>query len=750
MKKIILLSLFLPMLLAPAMVGATSTPSGLYAFASPSAGEQIAVGKNYDIKWTGPVRWIATPGTTEAVKNVRLTLTCGDPSKGATKDTVITQSTKNDGLFKWAVPKNLPVSNYCRITIASDNGKYFDVSPVFGIGSTPVPPTPTSVTVTVDPTFASQATINGGATNAVIGRFIFHANGENVKVNSLQVLPVLTGTTSAPAGLNNVSLYFNGSQVGSQQNWTSGALTFQLGSQMILPVGQDSTVEVRADVMTTGGTAYTAGTLVLTLPAETNNAVGQTSQKTLGVPSVVVSTNGLTIKIVSLGVLPNPAFTNQNINPNTVNVKIGSYILQNPSTSNEPLRLTNLNVGLVVNGVAITNFSVLQVRFSDNTSPTNPIGMPTGTNNFPVNDTIVPGAQIILDISVNTGTATTGTIQTTLQTTSIGAVDNVVNTSPVVPGQTMTLSAPIILPSDVTFVPSASMTSQYVAGGSTIQIATLNVKTDNNVGGAVLKDFTFTIASSNTVSAITVNGFTAMVVGTTATIHNLGIPVPSVSSGVNIPVSVQLVCIRQACPGVSDTPVAITLSGLTYTNGSSTASIYPSVSSSTLTMVGSVPTVTIPFTTNSGLIIGGDANQIIGQTTVAAGTQGDIKVNTITFNVAGTGFTGNPVISNTVITLNGGTTITGSSCNVSGTVIVCTLGSGYSTDFVVPVASSQVFSLNAQVNGTVAAGATASISISLTPAGFIWDDVLGSGTSGVGLTGSLIYGFPTGSYTIHQ
>lgn len=125
---------------------------------------------------------------------------------------------------------------------------------------------------------------------------------------------------------------------------------------MIVPVGQDGTIEVRADIQTSSGIAYTAGTVDVMLPVGISNAQGQTSLKILGIPSVAVSTNGLTIQTVSLGVSQNTAFVNQNINPNAANVKIGSYVIQNPSTSTEPMRLTSFKIGLNLNNVSITNF----------------------------------------------------------------------------------------------------------------------------------------------------------------------------------------------------------------------------------------------------------------------------------------------------------------------------------------------------------------------------------------------------------
>jgi len=43
--------------------------------------------------------------------------------------------------------------------------------------------------------------------------------------------------TPAAAGLDDVTLYYNGLQVGTQQDWTTGNLIFQFGSQVIVPVG---------------------------------------------------------------------------------------------------------------------------------------------------------------------------------------------------------------------------------------------------------------------------------------------------------------------------------------------------------------------------------------------------------------------------------------------------------------------------------------------------------------------------------
>lgn len=202
-----------------------------------------------------------------------------------------------------------------------------------------------SASVVIDPTFSAMTNITGGATNAVIGKFKVHGYGEDVKVSSLSVTPVLGSMTPAASGLNNLTVYFNGSQVGSSQNWTSGAATFNLGSQMILPAGTDSSIEVRADIQTTGSVSYTAGTVAATLNVGTSNGQGQTSKTTLNFPTASVVGTTLTVQTGLLAVSANAGYLSQNANPNTAGVKIGSFSLQNQSSS-ESINVTGLNVAL--------------------------------------------------------------------------------------------------------------------------------------------------------------------------------------------------------------------------------------------------------------------------------------------------------------------------------------------------------------------------------------------------------------------
>ena len=153
-------------------------------------------------------------------------------------------------------------------------------------------------------------TIASGSTNAIIGKFYATVpGGEDVKVKSLSVLPIIGGsptllteicTPNVDCSLSNVTIYFNGSQVGSSQNWNgSGSITFIFGSQMILPMGisKASSIEIRADLQNVSGSNYTGGKISTNLEVGANNAQGMGSGFNFNFPSAEITGTPITIKI---------------------------------------------------------------------------------------------------------------------------------------------------------------------------------------------------------------------------------------------------------------------------------------------------------------------------------------------------------------------------------------------------------------------------------------------------------------------
>jgi|GEM_PF-933129 len=278
-----------------------------------------------------------------------------------------------------------------------------------------------SVTTTIDPTFNSVTNVTGGAANVAIGRFKLTAYGEDVKVNSLTVTPNIASPTFASTcsgsctsgSMNNVTLYYNGAQVGSSQNFTGTALNFTLGSSLIVSAGSPGTLEVRADLQTNTNINYTGGTVTTNLPTGSSNAQGQSSQNTANVPAASITTNGLTITTGALGIAASPSYANQTVNANNTGVKIGSYVIQNTSTS-ESVRVTNLAVNLTfavptyTSGTVTTGSQAITVNSSAGFTVGNVITIPGATAAIGTVTAVTDATHIQVNITTGGVTPTVG------------------------------------------------------------------------------------------------------------------------------------------------------------------------------------------------------------------------------------------------------------------------------------------------------------------------------------------------------
>lgn len=438
-----------------------------------------------------------------------------------------------------------------------------------------------TATVVVDPSFQVLTTATGGTANAVIGRFRATAYGEDIKVSSVSVTPTLTGCTPTCNGLNNVTLYFNGSQVGSSQNWTTGALTFNLGSQMIIPAGTTGTIEVRADLQTAANANYTAGTVGANLNVGSSNAQGQSSSTTLNFPTATVTGTTLTITTANLVVAVNTAVASQNASPNTTGVKVGSFTLQNQSSS-ESVRVTSLVVALTCNGTnalssatctglnannVLTNYANL--RISEVATPV----QPQATNTFSVNFTLAPGQSRVIDVFADTGAATSGTIVTTLTVTSVGVTSNISTTSSAVTGQTITISTGTV--ATPTLVVAASTPAQYLAaaGGCTdCSVATYNFVSTGGASTISELKFAVTGTATNPVTAVKVGNVSVQPVNGVAYLTGLSLQVPNGGSGLTLPVYVSYANVGTG--GVTPaTTATVGLSYVKYTSGGTTTTL---------------------------------------------------------------------------------------------------------------------------------------------------------------------------------
>jgi len=555
-----------------------------------------------------------------------------------------------------------------------------------------------------------------------------------------------TGVTISAAsatqnGLNNVAIYFNGSQVGSSQNWpsTGGALTFNLGSQMIIPAGVDSTIEVRADLQDASSVNYTNGTVAATLSAGSSNAQGQTSHTTVNFPTGTVAGTSLSIQTGLLAVSSNGSYTNQNVNPNTAGVKIGSYILQNQSTS-EAINVTSLVVG-VGGSTSLTNLSNLRTSETSGSGST-PV-QPTATNTFSVNFTLAPGATKTIDILADTSTATSVNVITTLAINAIGANSHIAISVPAVTGQTITFAAGTITNSGTSpsLLTASATTSQFVAaanGAANATKATYNFAATG--GSATITELKFSATGATTITSVSVGGVSAPIVGGVAYLTGLNLVVPNGSSGLNQDVLVSYPTVGTNGLG-SNTTSVLTLTSVKYTSGGVTTTFLPNsgagVAAPQMTLVGSKPTVgaTKPVT-----VVAAPLTEAI-DVTVAADAAGNIALNTLPITVSEANVviptTANSIVvkdanNTTVVTTNTALTATGGASTITFT-------GGYT----VQAGQSQTFKIFVPITSTAPSGVNSvSLSTALTSgAGFSWTDIAGGGSTPITGT-TLIPAYP--------
>lgn len=627
-----------------------------------------------------------------------------------------------------------------------------------------------SLTINQEPSFTDTKVV-GGATNATLAKFKVQAFGEDTKVETVQVTPVEVVAFTAAAAitsprLQNVTLYANGQAVGSSQNWTSGALTFNLGSSFIIPAGATQMLEVKADMRDAGGQAYTGGTV--RADVATTLVRGQSSQNT--VTNATATGRTLTVSSGTATFARTGGFAGQTISPNSTNVKIGSFTVQ--ASDAEDLRVTNLAINLVFGGgMTATNLTNLKITDSS-TTVFNPIA---GANNFTMDVVVPKSTSKTFDVTVDLGSAQggTATVQANASATYRG-VNTGTSATATATGVQMIANNANILATDVTKLSSSPSTQLVLGGTANNSIVTFNVKTNGGTGSAVVTDMTFAVSSSDNITKVTVGGKSAVAVGTTVTVSGLALMVPSGAAGVDVPVTVDFGTVAQpggiasqiggtgafdlngdgdtldTVAGVVEATAGsftrLTLTEVKYTSGTNVQTLTGlTTAASPMQLVASKPTLTVPNTTGSGL---GNTETKIGEVTVAADAKGNIKVNRFVFD---TTVTAGITLSAPRIA-DGSTTVTSSACAIAAGVVTCDFGTASLTDgdgYSIASGTSKTLSLYATVAGVAGASGTASVSSKLQvgATGISWDDVTGAGTS---LTGANIFNYPTGSYSVRN
>jgi len=596
-----------------------------------------------------------------------------------------------------------------------------------------------SVTVNVDPAFSTNK-VTGGATNVPVGQFTMKAYGEDVKVNTLRV----NFATTTINTLNNVSLYVNGGQVGTSQNFTvaaatTGYLEYTLGSSLVIPANSTVTLTVKADIVDGSNAAYTTGSVAAKIGGATNNAQGQSSNELINVANSVVTGNTLTVSSGAGSFARTSGFTTVSVAPNTANVKIGSFTLQ--ADSSEDIRVTSVEVKPAVTTYAITNLSNLTVK-SNGMNVGTPIGNPAvGTSTFSFSDIVIPANSTrTFDVFADVGGAASGNVVADMAVRYRGSVSNTTTTSSAA-GVAITSAASTLAASTLV---SSSPVAQFVVGGTTFGIATFKLSTAVAGTQATVRELRFQTTGTDAIESITVGGVTSSVIsGGTTTVSGLNINIGS--TGTDVPVTVKFSGFQNSTTGgslqTSIGTVYVTLGHVEATSGSGTVITQTTpVNSSTMSLVASKPTVTVSTGGTDSLNVG--ALSKIGEFTIAADANGKIAVASTSITISTVGITGPELATSTLVLKDGGVNVSNVNYNhyYSSTTPVIS----FTTPYEIAAGQSKTFTLWGTINGTLQNGIVPRANTTLSQSGFKWVDVIGGGTS---QTGTAIYNFPTNSYT---
>lgn len=446
-----------------------------------------------------------------------------------------------------------------------------------------------------------------------------------------------------------------------------------------------------------------------------------------------------------VGVSINPAYPSKNVSPNSVEVKIGSYVIQNQSTS-ESVKVTNFNIGL--SGTeSISNLSALRTSETSGSGAV-PI-QPQASNNIAVDFTLAPGAAKTIDIFANSGNQINVTVITALTVSFTGLSSNISGTTSAVTGQTITFaSASVGSLNAPALVMTSSTPSQYIAAaGGAIDASKATFNFTSTGGTSTITELKFITTGTNVISAVRVGSATAVPVSGVAYLTGLNLVVPNGGAGFNVDVYTSYASVgTTGIPSGSTSNIA--LSYVKYTTGGTTQAITPMVSAPTMTLVGSKPAVTLGSSTISSFLMVSPQPVYLASVTVTANAKGGIALNQIPFVISGNSGTRILGILPVVKDGSGVDIANAGQSNLTGNdTSLVTMNITFPSGYVIPAGTSQTFTLG--LNMSALANPT-SVTTSIGPASsFLWTDVAGSGAASAG-TGTLMYNFPTNSISIHN
>lgn len=292
---------------------------------------------------------------------------------------------------------------------------------------------------------------------------------------------------------------------------------------------------------------------------------------------------------------------------------------------------------------------------------------------------------------------------------------------------------------------------QFVIGGSTFGIATYKLATASAGSQAIVRELRFKVKGTDSIQMIKVGGISASV-GSNGVAIITGLSIPISSTGTDVPVTVVYSGFQNSTTGgflqtgMADTGISLNYVEAT-TGAGSVITNTTVVSSPSMSLVASKPTVTISTEKGNVLLLGSENK--IGEFTVSADANGKISLSSANISISPLGIS--PFNLSSARLTVGGVTLPGSRVSTSPNIV--TLGGSAVNllisfgEYEIPAGQTRTFAVYAVVNGQVVY-TPPYISSRLYPSSeFVWRDVVGGNSQ---QTGEKIYNFPSNYWNTLQ
>jgi hypothetical protein len=263
----------------------------------------------------------------------------------------------------------------------------------------------TGALTTVKAGTSPSSNVTLGSTDQVLGRWTMTATGEPVKIDTLNF--TLTGlATSSAQGLRNFRILVNGGQVGSTISLPVTTST-QITTNFTVYPGSTTTVEARADIVTSGATAVASGDLItITMKTGSSNATATNSLTAVNAPDADKAANQLTVATGSMNLAKTANYTNQTTTVPQTGYKVASFQLTGSST--EDINVTAIEVDFATStGTTFDSSDLSNVYLKYGSNQTSVKSTPQATNSFSVSFTLVKNTVMQVDVFADLGSTIT-------------------------------------------------------------------------------------------------------------------------------------------------------------------------------------------------------------------------------------------------------------------------------------------------------------------------------------------------------